>query len=81
MACVVYISKQAKIGHNCTIYHQVTIGLNDDINSPRYGAPKIGIYIGAGTKLIGNIKIGDNVKIGANCVCTMDIPKNTTVVL
>lgn len=32
-------------------------------------------------KLYGNVKIGDNVRIGANCVVTKDIPDNSTVVL
>ncbi len=32
-------------------------------------------------KIIGNIKIGNNVKIGANCVIFQDIPDNATVVL
>ena len=32
-------------------------------------------------RLYGNVKIGDNVRIGANCVVTKDIPDNSTVVL
>ena len=39
------------------------------------------VYIGTGAKPIGNIKIGNNVKIGANCVVFMDVPDNCTVVL
>ncbi|WP_285959077.1 serine O-acetyltransferase [Thomasclavelia spiroformis] len=73
----IIISKNAKIGKNCTIFHQVTIGEGKD------GAPCIGnnCYIGAGAKIIGKIKIGNNVKIGANCVVIEDIPDNSIVVL
>ena len=39
------------------------------------------MYIGAGAKIIGNIKIGNNVRIGAGCVITEDIPDDATVVL
>ena len=73
----IIVSKNAQIGRNATIFHQVTIGQGNG------GAPTIGdnVYIGAGAKIIGNIRIGDNVKIGANCVVFTDIPDNCTVVL
>lgn len=79
----IFISKDAEIGENCTIFHQVTIGSNKIEGSKGYGAPKIGnnVYIGAGAKIIGGITVGDNVNIGANCVVFTDIPSNSTVVL
>ena len=72
----IVISHNAKIGSNCTIFHQVTIGEGNG------GAPTIGnnVLIGAGAKIIGGIKIGDNVKIGAGCVVSKDVPDNSTVV-
>lgn len=74
----IVISRYAKIGRNCTIYHHVTIGAND-----LHGieAPKIGddVYIGCGAKIIGNVQIGNNVRIGANAVVTKNIPNNTRV--
>lgn len=78
----VFISSGAKIGLNCVIFHQVTIGSNTIKNSNRYGAPTIGdnVYIGAGAKIIGNVYIGNNVRIGANAVVVTDIPDNATVV-
>lgn len=73
----IIVSRNAIIGENCTIFHQVTIG------EGRGGAPIIGdnCYIGAGAKIIGNIMVGNNMKIGANCVVVEDIPDNCTVVL
>lgn len=65
-----------KIGKNCTILHNVTIGAG------RGGAPTIGdnVYIGAGALIIGGVTVGDNVKIGAGAIVVQDIPPNCTVV-
>lgn len=79
----IYISFGAKIGENCVIFNNVTIGSNTLKDSKGYGAPTIGnnVYIGVGAKIIGNVVIGDNVRIGANCVVVNDVPSNSTVVL
>jgi serine O-acetyltransferase len=78
----IFISNYAKIGSNCVIFQQVTIGSNTLLDSKNIGAPTIGdnCYLGAGCKVIGNVVIGDNVRIGANCVVVTDIPDNCTVV-
>lgn len=77
----IFIHQNAVIGKNCTISHQVTIGANEH-RKEFWLAPKIenSVYIGADAKLIGNISIGDNCRIGANAVVTKDVPANTTVV-
>lgn len=79
----IFISGEAVIGKNCTIYHQVTIGSNMLIDSKGLGSPKIGdnCLIGAGAKIIGNITIGNNCRIGANTVVTKDLPDNSVIVL
>ena len=71
----IIISHNAIVGSNCTIFHQVTIG------EGKGGAPKIGdnVFIGAGAKIIGGITVGNNVRIGANCVVDQDIPDSATV--
>lgn len=71
----IIISHNAVIGKNCTIYHQVTIG------EWKTGAPTIGdnVWIGPGAKIFGCIHIGNNVRIGANCVVSRDVPDNATV--
>ena len=73
----IFVTHNAHIGKNVTIFHHVTIG------EGKGGAPTIGdnCFIGAGAKIIGNIKIGNNVKIGAGCVVVKDIPDNATVVM
>ncbi len=79
----VFISGDASIGKNCTIFQQVTIGSNMLIDSKGLGSPTIGdnVLIGAGAKIIGNVSIGDNCRIGANAVVTRDLPSNSVVVL
>jgi serine O-acetyltransferase len=78
----IFISGDAVIGKNCSIFHQVTIGSNRLIDSKGFGSPIVGdnCLLGAGSKIIGKIKIGNNCRIGANCVVTDDIPDNCTVV-
>jgi len=80
----IHISREAKIGNDCLIMQQVTIGTNIDtakINGKNYGAPLIGdhCFIGAGAKIIGLITIGFNCNIGANAVVVRDVPPNSTV--
>ena len=73
----IVIAGGAIIGKNCLLSHQVTIGRSKGL------APVIGdnVYIGPGAKIFGGINIGNNVRIGANCVVFEDIDENTTVVL
>ena len=64
---------------NCNISQGVTIGI---VNSgEKAGVPSIGdrVYIGPGAKIIGNIKIGNDVAIGANAVVVSDVPDGVTV--
>lgn len=77
----VIINPATKIGDNCTLFHEVTIGTNEFSSKPKI-APIIGsnVYIGCGAKIIGPLTIGDNVRIGANAVVTKNIPSNCTVV-
>ncbi len=79
----VFISEGAKIGKNVTIYQHVTIGGNQLKGSKNFGSPIIedGVLIGAGSKIIGKITIGENSRIGAGCVVTVDVPPNSVVVM
>ena len=65
------ISSDAKIGKNCHIFGDITIGVKDNSG---LRAPILGdnVTIGAGARIIGPIKIASNCKIGANAVVTHD---------
>ncbi len=78
----IFISNGAKIGKNCVIFHQVTIGSNNLTDSKNKGCPIIGdnVFIGAGAKIIGNVEVGNNCRIGANAVVVKDVPDNSIVV-
>jgi len=78
----IFIAGGSRIGKNCVIFQQVTIGSNPLPFSKTTGLPTIGdnCYIGAGATIIGKIHIGDNCRIGANCTVFADIPANSIVV-
>lgn len=77
-SCII-ISPEAVIGENLTIYQGVTIGRVH--SGTRAGVPIIGdnVTFFAGSKVIGNVKIGNNVIVGANSVVTHDVPDNVIV--
>lgn len=66
-----------KIGRNCWINQQVTIGYSNDTDCPVIG-DNVAIY--AGAKIVGKVKIGNNSVIGANAVVTKNVPANCVVV-
>jgi len=76
----IVIGETTTIGDNCTIYHGVTLGGTGKDKYKRH--PDIGdnVIIGCGAKVLGPIKIGNNVKIGANSVILKEVPDNSTVV-
>lgn len=76
----VVIGETAIIGDDVVMFHGVTLGGTGKEKGKRH--PTIGnrVFIGTGAKILGNICIGDDVKIGANTVVLNDIPKDATVV-
>ncbi len=65
------------IGDNCWINQQVTIGFSNKDDAPYLGD---NVTVNAGAKVIGNITVGSNSKIGANAVVVKNVPDNCTVV-
>ena len=76
----VVIGETAEIGDNCTIYQCATLGGTGKEREKRHPTLKDNVIVGAGAKVLGNITIGNNVKIGANAVVLKDIPDDCTVV-
>lgn len=76
----VVIGETALIGDDVTLYHGVTLGGTSYSRGKRH--PTIGnnVIIGAGSKVLGPLTIGENSKIGANSVVIADVPPNSTVV-
>lgn len=76
----IVIHGNTKIGIGCIIRQGVTLG-NRSADAPLQ-APVIGDYvsIGAGAKVLGDIDIAHNVKIGANAVVITDVPANSIAV-
>ena len=75
----VVIGETAEIGHHVTLFQGVTLGGTGKERGKRH--PTLGnhVVVGAGAKILGGIKVGDNVKIGANSVVLKSVPPNSTV--
>ena len=76
----VVIGETAVIEQNVTILQGVTLGGTGKHRGDRHPKIKRGVLIGAGAKILGNITIGVNSKIGAGSVVLRDIPANSTAV-
>jgi len=72
----IVIHPEAKIGPNCLIFQQVTIGHRNG------GVPTVAghVDVGAGAKILGPISIGEHVVIGANAVVLKDVPSGCTAI-
>lgn len=73
----VVIHEDAVIGNNCMIMQQVTIGITAEGNPPIIGND---VYVGAGAKILGNVRVGDGARIGAQAVVLSDVPAHCTAV-
>ena len=76
----VVIGETAEVGEDVTIYHGVTLGGSGRDTGKRH--PTIGdrVIIGAGAKVLGAIKIGEDSRIGANAVVVKEVPSSAVVV-
>jgi serine O-acetyltransferase len=78
-ATAIVIGETAVIGDNCSLLHGVTLGGTGNERGDRH--PKIGsgVMMGSGAKILGNIKIGDCVRVAAGSVVLHDVPPRRTV--
>ncbi|NLF29741.1 MAG: serine acetyltransferase [Planctomycetes bacterium] len=77
----IVVGGNVRIGRNVNLSQGVTIGVAGQ--GDRRGSPSIGdnVYIAPGAKIFGRIRVGSNVKIGANAVIHKDVPDNAVAVL
>ncbi len=73
----ILVPSGSRIGKNCTIYHDVTLGLLES----RPGTPQLDdhVVVFAGARVLGGISIGAHAEIGPNTVVTRDIPAEASV--
>ena len=74
------IGETTEIGDDVLLYQGVTLGGTGNEKGKRH--PTLGnrVVVGTGAKVLGNIRIGDNVKVGAGSVVVHPVPDNSTVV-
>jgi serine O-acetyltransferase len=76
----VVIGETAIIGDNVHLFQGVTLGGTSTRRTKRHPTLKDGVVVGAGAKVIGDVTIGENSKIGAGSVVVTNVPPNATVV-
>jgi serine O-acetyltransferase len=76
----VVIGETTEIGDFVTLFQGVTLGGTGKEKGKRH--PTLGnhVVVGSGAKVLGNIRIGDFVKVGANSVVLRSVPSNSTVI-
>lgn len=75
----IVVNHRAVIGRNCNISQGVTIGQANRGRNKGYPTLGDNVYIGPGAVIIGNVRVGNNVAIGANSVVTRDVPDDSVV--
>jgi len=76
----VVIGETAIVGDGCLIYQGVTLGGTGKETGKRHPTLGESVVVGAGAKVLGNLQIGNNVRIGAGSVVLRDVPADCTVV-
>lgn len=76
----VVIGETAEIGDNCLIYQGVTLGGTGKEHGKRHPTLGNNVMVGAGARVLGPFKVGDNAKIAANAVVLEEVPPNATAV-
>ena len=74
------IGQTAVVEDDCTLYQGVTLGGTGKRQGKRHPTLGQGCVVGAGAKVLGDIRLGRNVKVGAGSVVVRDVPDHSTVV-
>ncbi len=75
----IVIGETAVIGDDVLIYHGVTLGSLQFNQGKRHPTVAAGAILGAGSKILGDITIGENARVGANAVVIKSVPANVSV--
>lgn len=76
----VVIGETAEIGDGCTLYQGVTLGGTGKHTGKRHPTLGNNVMVGAGAKVLGPFKIGDNAKVAAGAVVLDEVPSDSTAV-
>lgn len=76
----VVIGETTIIGDDVTLYQGVTLGGTGKETGKRHPTIRNNVVIGAGARILGNIVIGENCRVGAGSVVLRNVPDNSTVV-
>ena len=76
----IVIGETAEIGDDCLLYQGVTLGGTGKDVGKRHPTLGNNVMVGAGAKVLGPFKVGDNARIAANAVVLREVPENATVV-
>lgn len=76
----VVIGETTEIGDNCMLYQGVTLGGTGKEKGKRHPTLGNNVMVGAGARVLGPFKVGDNAKIAANAVVLEAVPENCTAV-
>lgn len=76
----VVIGETTIIGNDVLIYQQVTLGGVSLSHGKRHPTVENNVVVGAGAKVLGNITLGENSRVGANSVVLTDVPPHSTAV-
>jgi serine O-acetyltransferase len=76
----VVIGETTIIGDDVTLFQGVTLGGTGKETGKRHPTLRNGVVVGSGARVLGNIVIGENSRVGAGSVVLRDIPDNSTVV-
>ncbi len=75
-----FIGETTIIGDDCTLYQGVTLGGTGKDKGKRHPTLGDNVMVGAGARVLGPFKVGDNSKIAANAVVLEEVPPNSTAV-
>jgi serine O-acetyltransferase len=75
----IVVGETAVIEDDVSILHAVTLGGTGKVSGDRHPKIRKGVLLAAGCKVIGNIEVGQNAKVGAGSVVLDDVPANVTV--